>query len=360
MSEQWISLEQATEITGASEAIIRDTIGKYQDNPQQLKVKQEHGLIYLDKAQLVSLFPESANPVEKEKIPGTVFRWFDELRRAYETSVDTMFKKVEKVKDQHREDIEKSYQSRLKELEIHQQNHLRDLKTVHSESLSNMQQHIDKLERDTQFYQQQVIAQQNTISQLNTRYDAVVLHLKNRDPLDATPEKDITPDQRHLATDELNPESTTNNVETPPSATHSHPEPLDTPEQTSQEQSKKPEPTERLEQVDVEALVKQAYELRDINDYKQSNVLFEQAALHGHARAMGALGRCYVIGEGVESNLEQGIAWLHLAAKHGFTPAIKKVEQIQQKYADEFEHGLALAKTYEIQIKLNKQEDEME
>ncbi|AWB67135.1 hypothetical protein C2869_12130 [Saccharobesus litoralis] len=423
----WISLEQATEITGASEAIILDTINKYKHNAEAIRTHSEDDILYLDKKQLVNLFPSSSNPVEKEKIPGAVFRWFDELRRAYEISMQTMFNRVEQVKDEHKQDIESQYTQRLVDLERNHNRHIADLKQAQSEQVDALNKHISKLERDTEFYQQQVIAQQSTIAQLNNRYDSVVLALRDKEA--PSEEKDITPETKSLTqsstpdtvsttteenTRSTRPIDTQETQQTPdtlpkqqqsipaeqqkvrqetvqqsasePSAqsdkvsdstsinsseTASEPQPDNTIETTNEHTSthtspQTNEPTAKENQVDLEPnskkpttqqdiqqWVKQAYNLREQGDLTQAAQYFEKAALQGQEKAMGALGRAYFIGEGLEQNIESAIAWLYLASQHGFTPAAKKLEQVEVRYPDAYHNGLQLAETYAIQIKLN-------
>ncbi len=310
MNEQWISLDQATEITGASEAIILDTIKKYQDNPSAIKTKSEDDILYLDKAQLVCLFPSSANPVEKEKIPGTVFKWFDELRRAYEVSMNTMFKRVEKVKDQHIQDMQAQYEKRLAELS-----------NAHISETKALGRHIAKLENDSLFYQNQIVAQQQTISQLNNRYDAVVLALRNKNDehLTQTFEKDITPDNSQI----------------------------EEAQQANQESSK------NTQEITADQIVQHAYLMRSKKEFEKAAKLLTRAALLGHCQAMGALGRSYFIGEGVEANQEQAIAWLHVASEYGFSPADKKLDLMQIKFPEQYSKGLKLAENFALQIKLN-------
>ena len=347
---QWITLEQASEISGASVAILQDTIRKYKDNRHTLNTYEDNGELYLDKTQIINLFPSSASALEKEKIPGTLFRWFDDLRRAYETSLNTMFKRVEAVKDEHRLDLAESYDQRLKELENSYQSRIDELKSAHQSQVSTLTNHLNKLEKDSLFYQQQIVTQQQTLSQLNSRYDAVIIALKDKKP---QLEKDITPSTKPsaLAVDETDNSDLTTKTESQAEETAQQEEnatsltPVEVVEQTKENQIK------------VSDVLKQAYSEREQKNYQAAVELFEQAALLGSNKAMGALGRSYFIGEGVDKNIEKAIAFLHLASEYGFEPAKAKVEQVSDKYPTEYRHGIELAKSYSIQIKINQVEN---
>ncbi|NTS77968.1 sel1 repeat family protein [Catenovulum sp. SM1970] len=326
MSEQWINLEQATAITGVSQAIILDTTAKYQTTTDSPITKTEHGIVYFNKRQLVSLFPNSANPLVKDKIPGTVFRWFDDLRRAYETSLNTMFKRVEKVKDDHKDDIERQYQARMQDMQAQYQAQLNAIEKGHDAEIKALNHHLEKLENDSVFYQKQILTQQETLAQLNNRYDAVILALRDKESQTISSElaKDITPT---------------------PLAIPSNDECHDDEEESA---------TKEQQRVDFEEIVNQAYQARNENNYELAVELFQQAALSGHAKAMGALGRAYFVGEGIEKNIELAVAWLHLAATNGFEPAGKKLEALINKVPEQYQHGLKLAEPISLQIKLNK------
>ncbi|EWH11404.1 hypothetical protein DS2_04495 [Catenovulum agarivorans DS-2] len=320
---EWISLENASEITGASLAIIQDTIRKYQDNPLALRCQSIDGEVFVDKKQIINLFPASASALEKEKIPGTLFRWFDDLRRAYETSVNTMFKRVEQVKDQHKLDVETQYKLHIKMLEKKHQQQLKQFAVHYKQMLVHNKKTIEKLEQDSEFYQQQITAQQQTIAKLNSRYDAVILALKDKERLT---EKDITPSM--------------------PSAHETH----KTIEQTTAD-------TTAPDNTDIAEILNQAFAARADKDLNLAAELFTQAAYLGDEKAMGALGRCYCIGEGVDKNLEQGLAWLYLAAEFNFEPAVIKINQAKHKTPEALEKAIQLADALAIQIKLKQTEN---
>ena len=59
--------------------------------------------------------------------------------------------------------------------------------------------------------------------------------------------------------------------------------------------------------------------------------LFQQAALNGHVKAMGAMGRAYFLAEGIDENQTLGLAWLINAAEQKLPQAISRVEQLKQQ-----------------------------
>ncbi|MER2492863.1 tetratricopeptide repeat protein [Catenovulum sediminis] len=330
----WITLEQASEITGASLAIIQDTFRKYQDNPKALKTQSIDGEIFVDKRQIINLFPASATVVEKEKIPGTLFRWFDDLRRAYETSLNTMFKRVEAVKDEHKNDLESAYKQQIALLEKKHQQQIKQFAIHYKQQMQHLQSSIHRLEKDAEFYQNQIVTQQDTIAKLNSRYDAVILALKNKGTI---AEKDITPDNNLLAGQADQSEQ---NKEKIPPAEETH-------------KNTVPNDSESLNE-EIDKLLEIAFHARDEKDYSVAVKNFELAAFLGSSKAMGALGRCYFVGEGVEKNIEKGIAWLYLASEYHFEPAKIKIQQVQIKHPEEYTNALQLADALAIQIKLKQ------
>ncbi len=347
---EWISLENASDITGASLAIIQDTIRKYQGNPLALRCQSIDGEMYVDKKQIINLFPASASAVEKEKIPGTLFRWFDDLRRAYETSMNTMFKRVEQVKDQHKLDVETQYKLHIKMLEKKHQQQLKQFAVHYKQMMVQNKQAMQKLEQDTEFYQQQITAQQATIAKLNSRYDAVILALKEKEQL---AEKDITPSQVALQQAQHMAESDTEAAEKEAVEQESIETPLPTAHETHVTIEKTASSNKNQ---DIEKILNQAFAARNDKDVNLAAELFTQAAYLGNEKAMGALGRCYCIGEGVEKSLEQGLAWLHLAAEFNFEPAQIKINQAKSKTPEALEKAIQLADALAIQIKLKQSE----
>ena len=69
------------------------------------------------------------------------------------------------------------------------------------------------------------------------------------------------------------------------------------------------------------ALVEQAFELLDAEDYDAAIPLFQKAADMGDASAQNALGNCYVEGLGVEQSDEEAIRYYQLAADQGYVGA---------------------------------------
>lgn len=301
----WISLHEASAITGASLAIIQDTIHKHSHSPNTLNTQTIDGDLYVDKNQIINLFPGSANVIEKERIPATLFRWFDELRRAYEASINSMFARVEALKKQHTD----------------------EMKSVYDSQVANLQAHIKALEQNNAFYQQQISHQQHTIEQLNQRYDTV-MHQLNRVSKQAEAEKDVTP--------------------------KIVPEPASPPEASFKPTPKVTHKTSNRRQIDAEKLFKKAHEARHKEDFILAADYFEQSAMLGNAKAMGALGRAYFVAEGVEKDLEKALAWLYIAAQNEFEPAQLKLAQLKEKYPQLYLEALAQVELLNIQIEIQQ------
>ncbi|WP_017445099.1 tetratricopeptide repeat protein [Gayadomonas joobiniege] len=301
----WITIQEASSITGASLAIIQDTVHKYSHNPNKLKTQYIDGDLYVDKNQIINLFPASANVIEKERVPATLFKWFDELRRTYEASINAMFNRVETLKQAHTDELKQQYDAQLKHL----------------------QSHIKKLEQDAQFYQQQLSEQQQTIKQLNERYDTVMhaLASQHRAPL---PSKDITP-----VADKI--------------------ESMQVPTADKTDKPKIQAANTQLAQ-DIQKALNHALKSREQQDYISAADYFEQAALLGCTQAMGALGRAYFIAEGVAKDIEKGLAWLLLAAEHGFVPAQQKLPPLQNKYPQAYQDALEQVEIIKIQIEIQQ------
>lgn len=322
----WITLEQASEISGASVAIIQDTIRRYQNNPQAFHTKLENNTYYVDQAQILHLFSSSSHPTIKEKIPGTLFRWFDELRKTYENSLSSMHKKIEKVQDESQQNLKHQYETRIFELEEQYQQQILSLKQAHSEQIKLLKRNILKLEKDISFYQKQATSQHESMAQLNARYDAILFALKDQHQ-SAPAEKNITP--------------ALNNTEQPATT-----------------EQKKSEPTSaQSSQNGANSLLNSAFKAREQQEYTLANELFEQAALQGNNQAMGALAKSYFTAQGVNKNDEKAIAWLYLAAEFKFEPAIEKIAKFKQSHPQQYQNALELADAIRCQIQITADDD---
>lgn len=117
---------------------------------------------------------------EKAKVPAQFFQWFDSLRQGYENSINKLFNRVEKVNEDHKEQLKSVYQSQIDGLKKSYQDHLHSLKSGNQSQLDQAQARIKQLEKDAQFYQEQIRTQNQTIDKLNGRYDAVIFALKDK------------------------------------------------------------------------------------------------------------------------------------------------------------------------------------
>ncbi|GEM_PF-1329564 len=371
MSEQninWITLEHASEISGASVAIIQDTMRKYKEKPEVLRSKSEYGVDYVDKNQILALFSASSNPDSKDKIPGTLFRWFDELRKTYENSLKNMQQTAEKNQTENKQDLKHQYETRIFELEENYQHQIANIKQAHQEQVKLLKRTIIKLEKQLEFHQQQNMRQQKSLEQLNTRYDAIILamHHSTSGSLDKT-------ELASLEQPALNPEPAENHIQAQDDiqlSQQTEPEerrPEETLAETDQDErlqsnSLPPEP-EQSAQIDIhryhaqpeiqwqiDALLDSAFQAREQKEFKIAFELFEQAALLGSNKAMGALARCYFTSEGTKQDIQLAIGWLRLAEAYQFEPAAQKLVKIQQEYPDEFAHSIKLVHSFNEQI----------
>ena len=90
-------------------------------------------------------------------------------------------------------------------------------------------------------------------------------------------------------------------------------------------------------------LFSQAVIMRQEEENEKAFFLFEQAAKRGHSKAMGAMGRSYFLGEGIEEDQMQGLAWLINAAELNLPPAVTRVKYFQENNADLYQEALILS-----------------
>ncbi|MCU4674919.1 hypothetical protein N7931_04660 [Catenovulum sp. 2E275] len=326
----WITIEHASEMTGASVAIIQDAIRKYQNKPEALTSKIENGTIFVDKSQILALFSSSANPINKDKIPGTLFRWFDELRRTYESSLNSMQKKIERSQDESKQELKHQYETRIFELEENYQHQINNLKQSHNEQIKLLKRNILRLEKEIEFYQNQNVSQQKSLEQLNTRYDAIILALHHNNRADSSVQSTSVLPHQPEAEDVTT--ALTSNYEIETHCPHIS--------------------------VDwqIEALLDSAFQAREQKEFKIAFELFEQAAMLGSNKAMGALARSYFTAEGIEKNIIKAIAWLKLANAYQFEPAKQKLKNVSEEYPVEFSESDTLAQSLNEQIKYHLEE----
>lgn len=212
--------------------------------------------------------------------------------------------------------MQQQYETRIFELEEQYQQQILNLKQAHTEQIKLLKRNILKLEKDINFYQTQATSQHESMAQLNARYDAILFALKGQHQ-STYAEKNITPALQD----------------------------------TKQPDNIKPAPNnEPITQHNSNSLLQSAFKARDNQDYTLANELFEQAAMLGNNKAMGALAKSYFTAQGVAQNYEKAIAWLYLAAEFKFEPAIQKITQFKQNYPTQYQNGIELAQAIGSQI----------
>lgn len=230
--------------------------------------------------------------VNTEKVPSQVFRWFEKMKNNYEQSIQQVLNRFENHTYNQQERIDNAYAEN-----IHSLRHINESQQTQNNA------RIHDLQQDIIFFKSQITLQQKTIEQLNTRYDAVMKCLLAGNPL--TPHAYFADHEKIIS--EIDAEF---NVKL----------------------SDISESNSEIE--DINDIFEQAITDRDNKNTEQAFSLFQQAAEQGHSKAMGAMGRCYFLGEGCDSNPVIGLAWLINAAEAGLPQAINRVEQFKQEDED--------------------------
>jgi TPR repeat protein len=283
---------------------------------------------------------------QKHKVPGQLFQWFDSLKQGYENSIHKLFNRVEEVNEDHKQQLKTVYQGQIDGLKKSYQDHLHSLKDSHQAQTDQSGKQIRQLEKDAQFYQDQIQRQNQTIDKLNDRYDAVIFALMDnmdRQSLENVM-KDISPADKDKLSFHL--DNASEDDEPAPLAQIKQQVP------TQQPEAAEPEPpsafvdkkrTEVDEQIDQ--ALQQAFDARQIQQFAQAYELFLTAARAGSGKAMGAIGRAYFVGEGVKLDKATGLAWLMRAAEHEFEPAHSKVQSAKSKSPELYQAAKEIAET---------------
>jgi len=256
------------------------------------------------------------------KVPSQVFRWFEKMKTNYENSVQSVLTRFENYNVKQQARIDSANQS-----------HIESLKEQHKFQLEQNQQNIAQLHQDINYYKEQIAKQQQTIEQLNTRYDAVMACLltekTNRvDVKDIFTNDDFFNDEHtELLTpsSELEPNAQTNEIDRSDLS-------LSKEEQKPEIHTNQDVSTQEVieDTLSSEELFEQAIIKRENNELEQAFTLFKKAAERQHARAMGAMGRSYFLGEGVEENQVMGLTWLIKAAALELPQAISRVQHFKE------------------------------
>ena len=265
---------------------------------------------------------------ESQKVPSQVFRWFEKMKNNYEQSVQGVLQRFEQYSHSQQLRIDHANQSNID-----------NLKQSHQKLISLQNDQINQLSHDVKYYKEQMAKQQQTIEQLNGRYDAVMscLLTEKRKDIDI---RDIFSDDDFVKNE---PNEFIENIEdTDMSVTTSESDIYTEHINTDEEKSI----IHNIEsaQLDID-LFDQAILKREKGDIVQAFQLFEQAAKLGHAKSMGAMGRSFFLGEGTEEDHSMGLAWLIHAANQDLPQAITRVKHFQESEPELYEEALTLSES---------------
>jgi len=258
---------------------------------------------------------------DSQKVPSQVFRWFEKMKNNYEQSVQGVLQRFEQYSQ--------SQQLRLDEAN---QSHIDNLKQVHQQSIDLQNSQISQLSDDINYYKEQIAKQQQTIEQLNGRYDSVMSCLLSEKKQDINI-KDIFSEEDFV---EESSGIIENIEETRPIDSSEH---YRYPDQVVEQT---PELQEAPSNINDNELFDQAVLKRQAGDIHQAFQLFEQAAKLGHAKSMGAMGRSFFLGEGTEEDHPIGLAWLIHAANQALPQAIDRVKHFQENEPELYQQALGL------------------
>jgi TPR repeat protein len=236
------------------------------------------------------------------------------MKSNYEEHIMSVLSKFESLTESQQARVDKSNAQ-----------HIDNLKLSHQEQVGILKENNQQLLADIVYYKQQIEQQQKSILQLNTRYDTVMnclltekkkdMDIKDIFSNDAFVDFDYQKHQQTVITDS----NTLAELET------------DNISSTDQINSSSQD------------MFEQAVSLRASDELEQAFTLFHKAALNGHLKSMGAMGRAYFLAEGTEENATLGLAWLMKAAELGLPQAITRVEQFKTNDPELYQEAIALA-----------------
>jgi TPR repeat protein len=266
---------------------------------------------------------------ESQKVPSQVFRWFEKMKSNYEQSVQGVLQRFEQY----------SHSQQLR-IDLANQSNIDNLKQSHQKLLSLQNDQINQLSHDVKYYKEQMAKQQQTIEQLNGRYDAVMscLLTEKRKDIDI---RDIFSDDDFVKNEpsEFIESIEDTDMSTTTSESDIYVEHINTDEENSIIHDDGPVPFEQCD----DDLFDQAILKREQGDIEQAFQLFEQAAKLGHAKSMGAMGRSFFLGEGTEEDHSMGLAWLIHAANQELPQAVARVKHFQESEPELYEEALTLS-----------------
>jgi len=246
------------------------------------------------------------------KAPSQVFKWFEKMKQNYDKNILAIMQRFEQNNNLH--------QSRLDEAHL---SHIKVMQESHAKQIAQFTSQITQQRQDIDYFKQQFAQQQQTISQLNNRYDTVMVEfIASKQP--TAPFREIFDDSYFISTAESPTEqasytrATVKNDTNNTVALNHGAENQSTENETPLRESG--------DEHDIENIYQAALKMRGTNNNQQAFNRFKQAATLGHDLAMAAVGRAYFLAEGTDENPIQGLAWLINAAELGLPQAIKRVE----------------------------------
>lgn len=259
------------------------------------------------------------------KAPSQVFKWFEKMKENYDKNILIILQRLEKNNNQQQNRIDDTHRS-----------HINTMRESYLSQTSLLTSQIEQQRQEISYFKQQIEQQQHTISQLNNRYDAVMIELiSNKEP--AAPFKDIFNDKDFINADNSAIDSPSINNSAIKQNT------VSSPVSNIYSQSKYDDLVLDNEQ-EAEKMYLLALEMRDKNNTKSAFSNFINAANLGHVLAMGAVGRAYFLAEGVKENHSIGLSWLINAAELALPQAIKRVEYFRINEPLLYQEALALSK----------------
>jgi len=261
------------------------------------------------------------------KVSGQVFKWFERMKASYDLSIQNVLTQFESNNQVQ--------QGRMDE--AHKQ-HIAQLQRNNEQLSKQYESQIEQLNKDVDYYRQQIDRKQETIESFNTRYDTVLQYVSPAKP-DNTIKEIFSEDDFLTSISQSIKEDSITSEAIPDSDTEATPDTeaeaiIDTAtegdlDDCNQLISPNENPVETSLPTQDE-LFDQAILQRKDGACDQAFVLFEQAAKRGHVKSMGAMGRSFFLGEGTEEDPVLGLAWLINAANNQLPQAIDRVKHFAE------------------------------
>lgn len=252
------------------------------------------------------------------KAPSQVFKWFEKMKENYDKNILAIMQRFEQNNHAQQTRLDNSHQ-----------NHIDMMQNAHTSQVAQFNNQIEQQRQEIEYFKQQIAQQQQTINQLNNRYDSVMMELVTSKQ-QTSPYKDIFDDSYFISSKQ-------------PSSTDITFDPLLESEKEGPSTAKVTDNNERNAELTSEASYSHAMELRKSDNSNEAFVHFQHAANQGHAQAMGALARAYFLAEGVDENPLYGLAWLINAATLSLPQAIKRANYFKESEPDLYKEALEIS-----------------